>query len=305
MRKAIAFLIALYFAAFISIDSTFVMAQQAASAPTGLPVKWEELTAPTFIKAVELSGGTCVIPLGVIEKHGPHLPLGTDLLDVRATATRAAQKEYTIVFPEYYFSQIFEARHQPGTIAYSTRILWDMLQETCDEIARNGIKKILLVSGHGGNNNFLPYFCQSQLAGRKEYAVFLYQPSRDAESAQQVQKMRKTKVDMHAGEVETATMLANRPELVRLDQANSQSGEDLQRLAGMKDLYTAIWWYARFPNHYGGDGAPATRELGEVVLKQSVDQLAAAIKAVKADAKVLELQKQFYDGASMPVKTKQ
>jgi len=42
-----------------------------------LPVNWKELTAPDFIKAVEKSGGVCLIPIGVFEKHGPHLPLGT------------------------------------------------------------------------------------------------------------------------------------------------------------------------------------------------------------------------------------
>jgi hypothetical protein len=85
----------------------FVMIKRSPSkgnvaAPTGLPVKWEELTAPNFIKAVELAGGTCIIPLGVVEKHGPHLPLRTDLIEVRAMVLRAAQKEYSIIFPNHY-----------------------------------------------------------------------------------------------------------------------------------------------------------------------------------------------------------
>ena len=63
--------------------------------------------------------------------------------------------------------QIFEARHQPGTIAYSNDLMWQMLEETCAELARNGLKKIILFNGHGGNTSFLQYFCQSQLA-RKE-----------------------------------------------------------------------------------------------------------------------------------------
>ena len=79
-----------------------------------LPVHWEELTAPDFIRAITLSGGTCVLPFGIIEKHGPHLPLGTDLLDVRHAVLHAAEQEYSVVFPEYYFGQIFEARHQPA-----------------------------------------------------------------------------------------------------------------------------------------------------------------------------------------------
>ena len=99
-----------------------------------LLIKYEELTSPEFMEAVIESDSTCLIPIGVMEKHGPHLPLGTDLIDVREIALRAAKEEYTIVFPEYYFSQIFEAKHQPGTIAYSTQLIFNILQETCQEL---------------------------------------------------------------------------------------------------------------------------------------------------------------------------
>lgn len=273
-----------------------------ASAPT---VRWEELTAPAFVRAVERSSSTAVIPLGIVEKHGPHLPLGTDLINVRELALRAAAEEYTIVFPAYFFGQIFEARHQPGTLAYSERLMWDLLQETLDEVARNGIKKIILVNGHGGNNSFLPFFCQAQLARRNDYAVYLYQPATDPEEDAEVRKLRKTEMDMHGGEMETSAMLAHRPDLVDLAQAGAQSGDDQARLDGLADTYTAIWWYARFPNHYSGDGRPANRELGERVLAARAKQLAAMIRAVKADTRVLELQQRFFTEAEHPLKTPQ
>lgn len=106
-----------------------------------LSVHWEELTAADFRTGIEQSGGVCLLPFGILEKHGPHLPLGTDLLKVRYAAVQAAQREYAVVFPEYYFGQIFEARHEPGTIAYSTHLQLELLQETTDEMARNGCKK--------------------------------------------------------------------------------------------------------------------------------------------------------------------
>jgi len=257
------------------------------------------------VKAVAKSEATCLIPLGVIEKHGPHLPLGTDLLNVRLVALRAAQQEYTIVFPEYFFSQIFEAKHQPGTIAYSQELMWEVLEETCDELGRNGIKKIILVSGHGGNNSFLPYFCQAQLARRKDYAVYLYRPTGDPEAEARVRKMRKTTAGGHADEEETAVMLANRPELVHLERAKDQSGADQKRLTELPDFYTGIWWYASFPNHYAGDGSPASRELGEVLVESDVRQLVKAIQEVKKDTSVLELQRRFFDEAENPLKTPQ
>src|ERR1700740_1899048 len=89
-------------------------------AQSKLSVKWEELTAADFRQAIQQSKGTCLLPFGILEKHGLHLPLGTDLLNVRYASLHAAEQEFAVVFPEYYFGQIFEAKHEPGTIAYST-----------------------------------------------------------------------------------------------------------------------------------------------------------------------------------------
>src|SRR2546423_10707198 len=107
-----------------------------------LSVHWEELTASDFRNGIEKSQGTCLLPFGILEKHGPHLPLGTDLLNVRYLSLTAVAQEFAVVFPEYYFGQIFEAKHQPGTVAYSLQLQLQLLQETTDEMARNGCKKI-------------------------------------------------------------------------------------------------------------------------------------------------------------------
>ncbi len=270
-----------------------------------LPVQYEELTAPDFVRAVAQSGKTCLIPFGILEKHGPHLPLGTDLFTAREIALRAAKKEYAIVFPPYYVGQINEAKHQPGTIAYSERLIWDMMQETCDELARNGLEKIIIVNGHGGNNAFLRYFGQVQLAERRRYAWYVWTPLRDETFEQKIAALRKTKGDDHAGETETAVMLAHRPDLVHLDKATQQSGEDLLRLRHLPDAYTGIWWYAKFPNHYAGDGSPSTRQLGQLILDHEVEQLVEMIRAVKADSMVMKLQQQFFDESEHPLDNRQ
>src|SRR6516162_3353693 len=148
----------------VSILMTLLCISGSSEAQTKLSTKWEELTAGDFKEAIVKSQGTCLLPFGILEKHGPHLPLGTDLLDVRYASLHAAEQEYAVVFPEYYFGQIFEARHEPGTVAYSAHLQLELLQETTAEMARNGCKKILIVNGHGGNNSLLPFFAQSQLA---------------------------------------------------------------------------------------------------------------------------------------------
>jgi creatinine amidohydrolase len=263
---------------------------------------WEELTSPDFIQAVKQSGGVCIIPMGVIEKHGPHLPLGTDVLTSRDIARRAAEKEYCIVFPYHMMGQIYEAKQQPGTLAYSSELLFKFLEETCEEISRNGIKKIILLNGHGGNGSFLQYFCQMQLARPKDYAVFLFQPSVDAETRAKIASMQKTTVGGHADEMETSTVMAIRPDLVKLQHATDQSGDDMNRLQ-LNNLYTGIWWYAKYPNHYAGDAKDATAALGNISLDQRIAQLAQAIKAVKADYTTLRLQNEFFKESLNPLET--
>ena len=85
-------------------------------------------------------------------------------------------EEYAVVFPAYYFGQIFEAKHEPGTVAYSPHMQLDLLQETTDEMGRNGCKKIVIVNGHGGNNHLLPDFAQTQMDSPHNYVVYIYWP---------------------------------------------------------------------------------------------------------------------------------
>ncbi len=111
-------------------------------------------------------------------------------------------------------------------------------------------------------------------------------------------------MDMHAGEGETSEMMVARPDLVRLDKAGSESGADQQRLKLPDGLYTAIWWYARFPNHYAGEGSAATQELGEFETKARIASVAEVIRAVKADQTSLQLQREFYEKTRHPLETK-
>ena len=267
-----------------------------------LSVQWEELTAEDFVQGIRQSGGTCLLPFGILEKHGPHLPLGTDLLDVRHAVLGAAQQEYAVVFPEYYFGQIFEAKHEPGTMAYSRTLQLDLLQETTDEMARNGCKKVMIVNGHGGNESLLPYFAQTQLACKHDYVVYVFglpQPPPGGPAK------KSTAPDMHAGEAETSSMMITRPDLVHMDRANKESGADQARVHLPDTVYTAIWWYARFPEHYSGNGALATKELGQFDMNGWIDSLVKAIRAVKADSTSLQLQNEFYEKSTHPLDTKQ
>ena len=272
------------------------------TAGNDLPLFWDQLTSFDFKKAVEKAQGVCIIPIGVLEKHGPHLPLGTDVIRAHEMCKRAAGQEYAIIFPDFYIGQIFEANHQPGNIAYSTEIMLKFLDESCREIARNGLKKIILVNTHGGNGSFLPYFLQIQLESPRDYTVFLFQLREDQETQNKITALRKSTTGGHADEIETGEMLVICPEYVKMDQVATQSGRNLRRL-NLPNVSTGIAWYSQYPNHYAGESDGATAELGEVRLTSRSRQLAESIKAIKADTTAQRLQDEFFQQSLSPLRT--
>jgi creatinine amidohydrolase len=264
--------------------------------PAPLHARWDELTASDWPKALAQSGETCILPIGILEKHGPHVPIGSDLIQVREWAGRATKKEYAVVFPDYFYGQINEARHQPGTFALPEKIVWDLLEATCDEIARNGFKKIVIINGHGGNPELIRYFIQTRLEKQRNYAVYFFEPRSDSAYTRQLAALHISDPagDQHAGERETSSILYLRPDLVKMDSASNESGANQHRL-NIPNVYTAIWWYADYPNHYAGDGSKATSAEGQLVNEHYIGQLVEALKAVKADTKTLQLQQEFFN----------
>ena len=99
----------------------------------------------------------------------------------------------------------------------------------------------------------------------------------------------------HAGERETSSMLAIRPDLVKMDRASDEDGSDLKRLADLPNIWTATSWYARFPNHYAGVGAAASAEEGKVLLEHAIQSLVKVVREVKTDDVTPRIQKENYD----------
>jgi creatinine amidohydrolase/Fe(II)-dependent formamide hydrolase-like protein len=89
-------------------------------------------------------------------------------------------------------------------------------------------------------------------------------------------------------------LLYLRPDLVKMDSALNESGANQKRL-DMPNVYTAIWWYADYPNHYAGEGAKATFELGRLLNEHYIESFIKALKAIKADTRTLELQNEFFN----------
>jgi creatinine amidohydrolase len=261
---------------------------------------WEELTGDEFEQAIVKTQGVCLLPLSVIERHGHHLPLGTDMFIGRELCRRAAAIEPAVIFPNYIFTQILEARHVAGTIAIEAELILKMLDNVCREIARNGLRKIVLVNAHGGNNSLIHYFAQTQLASPRDYIVYVAEPPVSSDNAATIKGQWQTTVDGHAGESETSEILVIRPDLVRKEVLRSDNeGMPLGRLQALRDLGvdTGIWWYADHPTHYRGDGTPATAEKGEILLDARARAFAKVIRFVKEDQETLRLQNEFFNAS--------
>lgn len=260
-------------------------------------MRWEEMTSDLFPQAVEKAEGVCLLPLSCIECHAHHLPLGTDTFIGRDLCNRAATLEPAVVFPDFIFTQILEARHYPGCIGMDPELTIRLLDNACREIARNGLKKIVLVNAHGGNDHLIHYFAQIQLASSRDYVVYVANPAYGEED-DPVNAQWETTIDGHAGERETSAILAIRQELVRKEALKSDGeGNPLGRLKPLRDLGVdmGIWWYADYPSHYCGDGSYGTVEKGNRWLDARAAALARTIRAIKNDMETKRLQDEFFE----------
>jgi creatinine amidohydrolase len=260
-------------------------------------MNWLELTSDALKGAIDDVQGLCLLPIGCIERHGPHLPLATDLLLAEEVARRAADQEPAIVFPTYPFGKIYVAKPHAGAFVTPPELLFPLLEATLDEIGRNGFSKILIVNWHGGNRDFLKTWTRMSLDRPRSYAVYITNPFKlGGEDLARWEAMSETDYDGHAGETETSAMLALRPDLV--DRTALQRAEDegarLGRLDHLPDLATPLDWYADHPTHYAGDGRYGTPQKGQFVLEAATRKVVGQMRVIKADGALPQLLEEFY-----------
>jgi len=265
---------------------------------------WEDLTAKNFPDSIRESNGVCILPIGVLEKHGNHLPVGTDMFTGREVCKKAAEMETSVVFPYYFLGQIAEARHYPGCISASHRLLMDAMLEMCDEIHRNGFSKIIIISSHGGNNSFLPFFLQEMPRLDRKYCAYTYFLGHmKKEQRQAVCDMAKTTdLGSHAGLTETSVIMYLRPDLVHMDAQDSAESRSQGRLSDLRkmNVFSGFNWYSEYPYHFAGDPGPASPQLGKLLFDFMCENLAEIIRAVKADDVSQKMMAEFALAAARP-----
>ena len=256
-------------------------------------MNWERLTGPQLLTARTECGGVCLLPIGSLEAHGRHLPVGCDGLTTEAVCRAAAEVEPVVVAPMVWYSHVREMKATVGAIAMETSVLMPMVETVCDEIARNGFRKVIIVNHHGGNRYWLPLLMQDFGGAGKDYLAVQYQPV----SAHRVDDLRESDVpEHHAGEIETSQALHLFGDCVDMDalkDVGDRDGEALP-LADLKG-YTPVEWYSMYPMAYAGDGKPGDAAKGKVLFEADVANLVECIRAVKADETTFAKMQEFDD----------
>jgi creatinine amidohydrolase/Fe(II)-dependent formamide hydrolase-like protein len=229
-----------------------------------------------------------LLPVGAIEQHGPHLPLDTDAWDADYLAQRVAaecSEPKPLALPLIPYGVSFHHEDFPGTIGVSNDALAKMVYDVGMSCARNGITKLIIINGHGGNQPTLQF--AAQMINRDAH-IFTTVDTGETSDVD-LDRLCETESDVHAGEIETSTALATRPHLVRMDLAE----REVQSFSSSYLDFSAkrsVEWYARTAkiSNSGvlGDPTRATadkgREMWEVMVRNLVE-LVEHLKSLTLD----------------------
>ncbi len=244
-------------------------------------MEWALSTA--YDVAAMVKHQVCIIPIGCLEPHATHLPTGNDAMIAHKWALLVAEREQVVVLPPLFYAYTKPVRHLPGTLSLDTPVVLALLENVCDEVARNGFKKIILLNVHGGNSSVLDVFRQHISDRGKDYGLYLLPPfiMQDV-----IEEIRETQDWGHACEIETSLSLYLFPELChmeRLPTGYSRSKKDYD----VGQAATQIDWFASYPETYVGDAHKASKEKGERLTRVQVDRLVEMVRKIKADENVL------------------
>ena len=250
---------------------------------------WAELTC-SDVEAAEMAAQTVVLPVAAIEQHGSHLPLGTDAFIAEGylarVVARAPPDLEALFLPVQTIGCSVEHGDFRGTLSLTARVALEAWGGLVDAVARTGCRKLIVISSHGGNSSPIDILAQEARAKHGMLVVvaswqrFGY-PSGLFSAAERAH-------GIHGGQIETALMLAFRPDLVRMDaardiQSASTTLESNQWLRAF-GRPTGFGWMAQDLSAAGvvGNGAAATVEAGEACAEFGADAFIQLLREVKA-----------------------
>ncbi len=220
-----------------------------------------------------VKGKIGVMPVGSVEQHGPHLPMGTDSLIAEwlASSLESSHKEEVVLFPTLAYGCSFEHGKLPFLgVSYVTMI--NFLTELMESAKSSGISSVILVNGHGGNESLLDVVRRQVNFKNDRFKVHLFSMvGRD--------KGLFSVVDMHAGSLETSRMFFIRPELVRMDKI-----EEIKDFSVREGVFQIL--STDQANPYGvinvGGRIEVIKEKGEESMKRALADLESLFLKVKS-----------------------
>lgn len=212
-----------------------------------------------------------VIPIGSVEAHGHHLPLGTDVFSPRLFCELLEKKIGGKIWiaPEIPYGQSFDLSVYPGTIHVPSQVLAEYLFYVAKSMADNGIKKVIFLNGHGGNINALNLTSEKLMTLGIDVTTINWWLDFSKEI------LTVTEGQGHAGEDETSAILYYDEKLVQMDKAMKNTKRPTFRVY-FKDRGKVI-----YENALSGDATLATREKGEKIFKLLVDKIIEIVYAMK------------------------
>jgi creatinine amidohydrolase/Fe(II)-dependent formamide hydrolase-like protein len=238
---------------------------------------WPE--AEAHFKRVDVA----LLPIGAVEQHGPHLPLDTDAFDADCLARRVAAACSTprpLVFPPIAYGVSYHHQDFSGTLSVSPETQARLVYEVGMSAARCGIKKLVMVNGHGGNAPAL--HLAAQMINRDAH-IFTCVDTGET-SDEDIQELLGASNDVHAGEIETSTTLALRPDLVKMKLAPRM----VPRFSSHYLDFTSkrsVGWYAHTKkiskSGVMGDATKATAEKGRRIWEVMTRRLVELIEDLK------------------------
>ena len=274
-----------------------------------METRWLYTTSENFPALREASKDVCIIPMGCLEKHGLHLALGNDIVIAEHVAWVASQIEPVTIFPNFTFGDVPEGHPgmHAGTVTIPVQTQMLLLEQLCEQIARNGFKKIMIYNGHGGNYPWLNAFLRNLDNQKHDFVltsmeVPLPAPHEMAElilekGADVFPEMTKEDVELvlkyheegmkvgHACFSETAFMLGICPESVKMDRLGIESGLSTNKTKKYRDVGLNFnGWGYDYPNAFSAhDPIGCNERIGKALIRMEAERLAGVYKLLKED----------------------
>jgi creatinine amidohydrolase len=221
-----------------------------------------------------------VLPLGAIEAHGPHLPLGTDNLLAERLAAKLAERTDSFLLPTLPYGQVWSLRNFPGSLNVSDEALALLLRDLGESLYRQGFRVFAIVNGHLGNMTALKEAARRLYETVPGLKVFYFFYPGMKEAASRVRESEPVHGSyMHACEIETSFMLYLAEPFVDMKRAIRDVPE-----IGVEVDCTPTPWERFTRSGVLGDATLATKEKGKAILETCLDAMADMVNRAKREA---------------------